>query len=79
MRVLLFASLREKAGAAELTLELTSDATVAAARSALLDRLPILNGRLDRIAWAVNRSYANLEMALHENDELALLPPVSGG
>jgi molybdopterin converting factor subunit 1 len=79
VRVLLFASLRERAGASELALELPADATVAAVRSALIDRLPGLGKHLDRIAWAVNRSYAKPTTPLHDGDEVALLPPVSGG
>jgi molybdopterin converting factor subunit 1 len=79
VRVLLFASLRERAGISELTLELPPDATVAVARAALSEKLPVLEKQLDRIAWAVNRSYATPHSPLHEDDELALIPPVSGG
>jgi molybdopterin converting factor subunit 1 len=79
VRVLLFASLRERAGTGEFSFDLPDDATVASARAALIDRLPVLARQLDRIAWAVNRSYATLNTPLHDDDELALLPPVSGG
>jgi molybdopterin converting factor subunit 1 len=79
VRVLLFASMRERAGTGELLLELPANATVATARAALGARLPMLDRHLDRIAWAVNRCYAAPTAPLHENDELALLPPVSGG
>jgi molybdopterin converting factor subunit 1 len=79
VRVLLFASLRERAGTGELSLELPADATVAAVRLALVNRMPGLEKHLDRIAWAVNRSYAKPTTPLNDGDEVALLPPVSGG
>ena len=75
----LFAILRERAGVSELTLELPSDATVAAAKDVLLEQHPSLEGLLVRTAYAVNRNYTPIETQLHEGDEVALIPPVSGG
>jgi molybdopterin synthase sulfur carrier subunit len=46
---------------------------------ALVNRMPELEKHLDRIAWAVNRSYAKPTTPLNDGDEVALLPPVSGG
>ena len=72
--VRLFAMLRERAGAEQLTLELPEGARV---KDAL--------GRLDQLAdgvplvMAVNREYAPEDQQLDPGDELALIPPVSGG
>ncbi len=77
--VKLFAILRERAGASELWIELPPTATIAAAREALGERVPVLREYLGRVAWAVNRAYVTIETELHDGDELAVIPPVSGG
>ena len=70
----LFAMLRERAGANEIELELPEGARVRDA----LDRLDDLAGGLP-LVMAVNRDYADAEAELRAGDELALIPPVSGG
>ena len=77
IRVLLFAYLRERYGASELSLEVPSGASVGDAWTALCDRFDALAG--ERLRIAVNRSYVDNSYLLHDNDELALIPPVSGG
>lgn len=84
IRVRLFSLLRERAGAGELELEVAPTATVADALQDLGRRFPPLE-RLqsgpDRlpVLCAVNREFARQEARLHDGDELALMPPVSGG
>lgn len=80
VRVRLFAVLRERAGSEEVELELGEVATVADALAALRER-PSLAELLDRmpVAIAVNRDYADSGTELLAGDELALIPPVSGG
>ena len=46
---------------------------------ALGERVPALRDYLGRVAWAVNRAYVPVETQLHDGDELAVIPPVSGG
>ena len=78
--VKLFAILRERAGRDSVALELGEDATVADALAALA-REPGLEeviGELP-VTMAVNRRYAEPATALAAGDELALVPPVSGG
>ena len=75
----LFAILRDRAGTAEATLELPAGATVQQAAEAILARYPALTEHGRQIAYAVNRSYALGDVVLHDDDELALIPPVSGG
>lgn len=79
VKVLLFAILRERAGQNQVEIELPEDATVADAIEALsaLPGLDVLNQMTVRLA--VNRDYATLETRLKPQDELALIPPVSGG
>jgi molybdopterin converting factor subunit 1 len=80
VEVRLFAILREQAGSGSIPLELDEGATVADA----LERLgaePSLADLLRRlpVRIAVNRDYATEETPLRAEDELALIPPVSGG
>jgi MoaE-MoaD fusion protein len=77
--VKLFAVVREKAGVGELSIDLPEGATVATAAEALAVRLPGVGEYLRRAAFAVNRSYAPPASPLREGDELAIIPPVSGG
>jgi molybdopterin converting factor subunit 1 len=79
IRVKLFAMLRERAGLPEVELELPAGATVADAVLMLRERIPAIREQSGSVAYAVNRSYAKAGTALHDGDELALIPPVSGG
>jgi molybdopterin synthase catalytic subunit len=72
--VKLFAVLRERAGARELTLELPEGARVQDALDSLAD---VAQGV--PVVMAVNREYADADVVLSADDELALVPPVSGG
>jgi molybdopterin synthase catalytic subunit/molybdopterin converting factor small subunit len=72
--VRLFAVLRERAGAPEIELELPDGARVSDA----LDRISALTEGVP-VVMAVNREYAEPSLALHPGDEMALIPPVSGG
>jgi len=78
--VRLFAILRESAGRGEVEIELAPEATVADALDALgrESRLGELLGRMP-VTMAVNREYAGPATPLAAGDELALIPPVSGG
>ena len=80
VRVRLFAVLRQRAGREEIEIEVSERATVADAL-AILGREPGLAEVLERVPvrMAVNRDYAAPETRLSANDELALVPPVSGG
>jgi len=80
VRVRLFAVLRQRAGRDAVDVELEEGATVADAL-AVLAREPELKYALDRIPvqMAVNRDYAEANTVLSPEDELALVPPVSGG
>jgi molybdopterin converting factor subunit 1 len=74
-----FAILRDRAGVSETTLELSGGATVAMARDRLAEYFPVLKPLLARAAFAVNHNYVPLTTRLNDGDELAVIPPVSGG
>jgi molybdopterin synthase catalytic subunit len=74
VHVRLFAALRERAGAGERVLELPDGATVGDVWGALA-----LGTEPDGLLYAANREYAERDQALEDGDEVALIPPVSGG
>lgn len=79
MRVVvrLFAAYRELAGTGRIELDLARGATAADAIAALGSRLPRVAG--GNLLLALNREYAEPTASLADGDELALIPPVSGG
>ena len=77
--MLFFAVLRERAGRDRDTLDLPSGATVAALLEQLGVRHPALAGLEGRIQVAVNRQMVPRTHLLAAGDEVALIPPVSGG
>ena len=72
--VRLFAGLREQAGISEQELELPEGARLADVWAPLA-----LGAEPDGLLYAVNKEYASSERRLSEGDEVALIPPVSGG
>jgi molybdopterin synthase catalytic subunit len=79
VRLLLFGILKDSAGREAETLELPERATVAELLAQYARRAPQLESQLANIAVAVNQEYAQRSLALAEGDEVALIPPVSGG
>ncbi len=81
LQVRLFAVLRERAGSERLEIELSDGATVADALAALAAQSPPLAEALEAmpVVMAVNRAYVDETTRLGAGDELALIPPVSGG
>lgn len=74
-----FSVLRDRARTDALELSLNDGATVASAIEAVGERLPDIRPLLVRAAFAVNRNYVKPDAPLADGDELALIPPVSGG
>lgn len=79
VRLKMFAILRERSGVSESTLELTDNATVSAAMEEAGRKFSGIGPLLSRSAAAVNKAYCEKSTVLQEGDELALIPPVSGG
>lgn len=77
--VRLFARLRELAGAGELHRDVPDDATVATVWELLTREYPAVAPYAASMSCAVNAEYARMTTALSDGDEVAFLPPVSGG
>ena len=78
--VQLFASLAEAAGARQVEVAVAGDATTAAVvAAAVFDRYPALAGMRESVIVAVNAEYVSPDFPVREGDEVALIPPVSGG
>ena len=75
----LFARLRELVGAGELRQELPAAADAKAAWDTLVAAYPALAGYERGTSCAVNEEYARWTTTLNDGDEVAFLPPVSGG
>ena len=75
----LFARLREITGAGELTRDVSAPADAQAAWTVLTRECPALEQYRTVISCAVNEQYAKFDTPLAEGDEVAFLPPVSGG
>jgi len=79
VRVLFFGAARDAVGAGEVDLILAGKPTAAIAFAAVLDRFPNLKRFGRSLLFAVNQEYARPEIEVHDGDELAVFPPVSGG
>ena len=77
--VRLFARLRDIAGTGELTREAPAGASVGTVWSALVGEFPELSAYERSISCAVNADYSRFTATVADGDEIAFLPPVSGG
>src|ERR1700674_1923081 len=79
VRVLFLGAARDAAGREQLELSLSSPANVASAFAQLLADYPALARFGNSLLLAVNQEYALPDREISDGDELAVLPPVSGG
>ena len=77
--VRLFARLRDITGASELAREVAAGATIGTVWRELAGEYPELEHYERSISSAVNADYARMDRVLCDGDEVAFLPPVSGG
>ena len=75
----LFARLRDLAGSGELVREVPVPATVDSVWRALVAEMPALSEYERTMSVALNADYSRMSAAVSEGDEVAFLPPVSGG
>ena len=79
VRVLFFGVLKEIVGCAEDSLEIPSEATLGSVFDRYAERFATLDVKRSSILFARNREFSKPGTMLHDNDEVAFLPPVSGG
>jgi molybdopterin synthase catalytic subunit len=79
IKILFFATLRERAGVKSLELDIPSDMTVEGLKEKLSTDYPNLKASMHAVILTVNREYAFEETVIPPNAEIGLFPPVSGG
>lgn len=79
VRVKFFGPAKDLTGCEEILLNLPEGSSLSAAIKVLLEILPKLRERLHHYRFAVNTNYADENTLLEDGDEVALIPPVSGG
>ena len=79
MTVRLFARLRDLVGAGELNREVPPGATVRTVWDDLAREYPAIAPYAESMSCAVSIDYARMTTAVSDGDEVAFLPPVSGG
>jgi molybdopterin converting factor subunit 1 len=79
LRIRLFATLRERAGTSELARQYPEGTTVAQVWEHLKEEFPALRSYRDAVGFAVNQEYVTGDSRLKDGDEVAFIPPVSGG
>lgn len=80
IRILLFAGLAEAAKTSEISLDLLAEeASVQWVRTKLSEKYPQMKDLLEKSMAAVNQEYAENDTQITTTDEIAFIPPVSGG
>lgn len=79
VRVRLFAGLKEMLRTDVLNLELHGQPTLAAVAAAFFERYPEAASWRNSLMYALNMDFATRDALVHEGDEVAFIPPVSGG
>jgi molybdopterin converting factor subunit 1 len=77
--VRLFARLRDLAGSGELIRDLEGPATVQSVWRGLVAEMPALGEYERTMSVAINADYSRMSASVSDGDEVAFLPPVSGG
>jgi molybdopterin converting factor subunit 1 len=79
VKVLFFATLRDKAGLRAVELELPPGMTIEQLKTMLVEKFPNLNGLMDHCLASINHEYHFDESEIPADAEIAFFPPVSGG
>ena len=80
IKVLFFATLRDKAGVRSAEMEITPGATIGDLKALLVQRFPNIDGQLmEHCLAAINHEYRFDESEIPAEAEIAFFPPVSGG
>ncbi len=79
VKLLFFATLRDRAGKKSMELDIPADLTVQGLKDRISDEYPNLRNAMASVIITINREYAFDEAVIPQNAELAMFPPVSGG
>jgi molybdopterin converting factor subunit 1 len=79
IEVLLFGAAADRAGTRKVQLAVEEPTTLAEVWPLLADMHPDLSSMRDTLAFAINGEYAKVDEPVSPGDEVAVLPPVSGG
>ena len=79
VKLLFFATLRERAGTRSMELEIPSGLTVHGLKQKISEEYPKLKESMSSVLITINREYAFDEAVIPPEAELAMFPPVSGG
>ena len=79
IKLLFFATIRERAGAKSMELDVPDDLTVLGLKGKLAEEYPNLKESMKSVLITINREYAFDEAVIPQAAEMAMFPPVSGG
>lgn len=79
VKLLFFATLRDRAGAKSIELDIPADLTVQGLKDKISKEYPTLKESMSSVLITINREYAFDDAVIPEGAELAMFPPVSGG
>jgi molybdopterin converting factor subunit 1 len=79
VKLLFFATLRDRAGTKSIELDVPSDLTVQGLKAKISNEYPNLKESMKSVLVTINREYAFDEAIIPQNAEVAMFPPVSGG
>lgn len=79
IKLLFFATLRDRAGTKSMELEISDELTIQGLKDELAHDYPNLAQSMKSVLVTINREYAFDEAVVPPNAEIALFPPVSGG
>ncbi|MEW6635416.1 MAG: molybdopterin converting factor subunit 1 [Actinomycetota bacterium] len=79
VRVLFFGAAADRAGTRQAELQVSGGATLDELWDEIAERYPELSSMRENLAFAVNGEYARGDAVVSPGDEVAVLPPVSGG
>jgi molybdopterin converting factor subunit 1 len=79
VKLLFFATLRDRAGTRNMELDIPTDLTVQGLKDKISEEYPNLKDAMSSVIITINREYAFDDAVIPQNAELAMFPPVSGG
>ena len=79
IKLLFFATLRDRAGMRSMELDIPSDLTIQGLKDKITNEFPNLKDSMSSVLITINREYAFDDAIIPANAELAMFPPVSGG